>query len=225
MRVLVFCPTRRLEPETVRAIHALEGESVDFLFTRDNPHHAAGEQAGDRFGQAGRQNILHNYRKGRRAALDGGYDAMLCVESDIIPPPDALQKLLAIPQADLAFGAYMFRSGLPVLNICRWAMTPGCPDVSLYFHPGALQAAWGNVVRCTGLGLGCTLIHRRVLETIDFHPHPDNAHCDWQLAEDALSAGFQLWADLSVLCGHKRPDGVILWPTLRGWRETPGEVA
>lgn len=222
MRVLVFCPTKRLEPETVKAIFALTGEPIDFLFTRDNPHQ--GEPGADmRHGQAGKQNILHNYRKGRRLALEGGYDAMLCVESDIIPPADALTRLLAI-EGDVVHGTYMFRSGEPVINVARYAQTPGCPDVSLRYHPGVLRAQWGKPIRCTGLGLGCTLIHRRVLERVDFRLAEEGGHCDWAFACDALSAGFSLWADLGLLCGHKRPDGVILWPTPCGWRQTQGEV-
>lgn len=224
MRVLLFCPTKRLEPETVKAVFALQGEPVDFLFTRDNPH--VGEAGVDaRYGEAGKQNILHNYRKGRRAALDGGYDAMLCLESDIIPPPDALSRLLAI-EGDVNHGTYMFRSGSePVINIARHARTAGCPDVSLRYHPLVLRAQWGNVIPCTGLGLGCTLIHRRVLEQVDFRLAPEGGHCDWAFACDAISGGWRLMADLGLHCGHKRPDGVILWPSVRGWRQTEGEVA
>ena len=70
MRVLVFCPTKRLEPETVKAIFALTGEPVDFLFTRDNPHQ--GEPGADmRHGQAGRFEQRLPGRPGRRRGAVG----------------------------------------------------------------------------------------------------------------------------------------------------------
>jgi len=212
MRVLVFCPTHRgPEPETVEAILRLRwGDGFDVMFSFDNPVSTESETDADRFGSAGRANILYNYRKARKATLDGGYGALLTIEQDIIPPSDTIARLI-LADADIAYGLYAFRTSRPVLNAYRYVVNDGWPDESLSLHPEELRRSWGRVVRVTGLGLGCTLIRRHVLERIDFE-QMDSAHCDWALARDALRHGYMLKCDMNVACGHKRPDGVILWP-------------
>lgn len=205
MRVLLFCPTYRLEPETVKAIFAQQYDgAIDFLFTRDNPY------SGDDDGKA---NILHNYRKGRQAFLDGGYDAMFVVESDIIPPRDALPRLLAL-NADVAYGLYLFRRHEPYhCNVTRYAISPA-PDQPLSMFPKAYAKAWREgVVKCSGSGLGCVVIKRRVLEQVEFHQRNQRVHCDTFFTEDVWQHKFNLQADMRVICGHKTPDGRILWPT------------
>ena len=202
--VLGFCPTYRVEPETREALIAQQwAGGYDVVFTRDNPYP---------HDDAGRANILHNYRKARQACLGGGYDALWVVESDIIPPLDALKKLNALG-ADVAYGAYLFRSwgaaGGPVINVCRHVVAPA-PDQSLSFYPDEYRAAWGKVIRCSGSGTGCILIRRRALEAIDFRPC--QAHCDSAFTEDVFKAGLRMMADMTVVCGHKAPDGQITWP-------------
>ncbi len=177
------------------------------MFAFDNPEPVASD---GRFEPGGRANILYNYRKARKAALEGGYGALLTIEQDIIPPSDTIARLVTA-EADIAYGLYAFRTSRPVLNAYRWVMNDGWPDESLSLHPAELRKAWGGIIRVTGLGLGCTLIRRHVLERIDFQPL-DTAHCDWALARDALRRGYMLKCDMNVVCGHKRPDGVILWP-------------
>lgn len=200
MRVLIGCPTYRLEPETVAAIfHQTWGGSHDVLFTRDNPLAHP------------KRDHVYNFQKLRKAALDGGYDALLTVESDIIPPADALERLLVV-DSPLVFGAYMLRRGAPCLNICRYLPDQKGPDESLSRYPKILNQSWGRVIPCSGIGLGCTLIRRNVLEAIDFRYHECGPHCDWNWVQDCLKAGYRMMAHLGVLCGHKKPTGEILYP-------------
>lgn len=215
MDVLVFTPVLRLEPETVEAIFALRWEgAISYLFQRDNPFC-------DRTRSAGVLNHLHQYQRGREVFLKGSYDAMLVVESDIIPPPEALERLAAL-DADVAYGAYVFRR-TPVVNVFeRYApAADGTParnvGESLQVNPRKLRAALrAGVVECSGAGLGCVLIKRRVLEAIEFRTlspamNPQ-VHCDSWFTEDVYRAGYRMMADLHVVCGHKDEDGTILWP-------------
>ena len=210
MRTLVFCPTHRLEPETVTAIFEIRGEGVDYLFTRDNPH----DNSLDR----GRANILYNYQKGRRAFLDGSYDQMLVIENDMIPPPDTLEKLTAC-NADLAYGLYCFRHGDKPsywqMNAYRYVENKRTyPDQPISLFPKALRQAWGKVIPVSGGALGCVLIKRSVLEAIDFRG--GDTWCDHYFTLDAWRGGYDMKCDMSVTCGHIRPDGLILWPTIEG---------
>ena len=209
-RVLIFCPTYRLEPETVGAIFCQTyAGPMDILFTRDNP---TGNDKADH---------LHNYIKGRKAFLDGGYDYLWIVESDIIPPTDALEKLIAIG-SDVASGAYVFRRGKPVFSVFRYIKGHTCPDETLDNFPSLRASSWGKVVKCSGAGIGCMLINRQTVERVPFRVDPENCHCDWVFVHDLLKAGVNYRAHLGVICGHKQPDGVILWPTREGVERTKG---
>lgn len=206
-KVMVFTPYGpRLEPETVTAVLSLSWSGpMTHVFQRDNPH---GEP---------HQDILHQYQTGRDAFLAGDYDAMLVIESDIIPPPDALTKLAAL-DADLAYGVYSFRPAVRarrVINVFNAYPRPARNiGESLSLKPGMLgEAIQKGIVECSGAGLGCVLIKRHVLEAIDFRLEPGhNGHCDSWFTQDAWRAGYTMLADMSIVCGHKDIDGVILWP-------------
>jgi hypothetical protein len=207
-RVLVVCPTYRLEPETVHRIFALKwGGAIDFYFTRDNPYPATVKR--------GYANIWHNLTKARSHFLKGNYDAMLIVESDMVPPADALEKLSRI-DADVAGGLYMMRHGTPVANAFIHVIAQDAPGT--WIPQNELASEWGNVVQTNGVCFGCTLIHRRVVEAIPFTMH-EAAAPDWPFMTDCNKQGVVTVCDLSVECGHIRPDGVTIWPDREnGWR-------
>ena len=198
--VLIFTPVFRLEPETVQALMMLEWEGpLSLLLQRDNPY------------DEGRKNILHQYEKGRDYFLRGDYDAMLVVESDIIPPRDALKKLAAL-DADCAYGVYRFRVSNVVNVLERYPGTPRNEGESLSIWPEKLYGALKRgIVPCSGGGLGCVLIKRDVLETIPFRIE-DTAHCDTYFNRDVMRGGLLQVADMSIICGHKNESGEVLWP-------------
>lgn len=214
MDVLVFTPVLRLEPETVQAVLGLEWDgAITFEFQRDNPISAQDDP-----GKKGIENHLHQYTRGRETFLAGRYDAMLVVESDIIPPPDTLKKLAAL-NVDCAYGVYRFRS-VDVISINeRYPAGNTNLGSNLSYERYLLKRAMKlGQYPCTGGGLGCVLIRRRVLEAIEFRIEDlFTAHCDTFFCQDVLRAGFSQAADMSVVCGHKTPEGEILWPNL-DWR-------
>lgn len=205
--VLVFVPVFRLEPETVRAVSALLltswPGSVSVLYQRDND---------PRLG--GRANILRQYQRGREIFLGGGWDAMLVIESDIIPPDDTLKRLWAL-EADLAYGVYRFRIS-EIINVFEYHQGAKTPGSSLSLNPRALRAAVGHgQVDCSGGGLGCVLIKRAVLEAVDFRREAaGSADCDTFFTRDCWQAGYKMRADLGVVCGHVDIDGELLMPDL-----------
>jgi hypothetical protein len=151
-------------------------------------------------------------------------------------PPHAIQSLVDAG-ADIAYGLYVWRH-----NLRRWSAYTeldlfGGYSLSL-FHERA-RGAWGQVVDVAGLGMGCTLIRRNVLEALPFRlyegeaddwvvkeygdrvrflggdPHrpQKNMFCDdWMLALDAAHHGFTQRAHLGVACGHVAEEGWTLWP-------------
>lgn len=208
--VMVFCPVYRLEPETVSSIFALEWDGpITYHFQRDNPHTYPTER------ETGVRNHLHQYERGRDMFLRGDYDAMLIIESDIIPPPDTLKRLAAI-DADLAYGVYVFRQS-PVVNIME-RYSDGAFNVG---ESLTMRGLWDDakkkgVVNCSGSGFGCLLVKRYVLEDTEFRVSQlptAKVHCDSWFTQDVYDAGYDMKADCNVLCGHKDENGVIVWPS------------
>jgi hypothetical protein len=214
MDVMVFVPVYRLEPETVQAVMGLEwGGAISHLFQRDNPHGPMRDELKRKV-----MNHLHQYQRGREIFLKGTYDAMLIVESDIIPPADALVKLANVG-ADVAYGVYRFR-GSDIINIFeRYPDNSGRRARNVGESLTVRQKVFKQAVRqriytCSGAGFGCVLIRRRVLDAIEFRmEYPKNgAYCDTWFTEDVYHAGYTQAADMTVICGHKDVDGTVLWP-------------
>jgi hypothetical protein len=222
MNILIVCPVyRRFFDVTVRSIFSLrpvDGGRLDAFF----PWEGYGDGQRD-----SRDIIADKYNAARLRALEGGYDAMLCIESDMIVPNDAAQKLAATGAA-VAYGAYVFRR-----KPFHWnAYSVMLPEKKMSGYPLSnvperARLDWGGVVEVDGVGLGCTLIRRRVLEKVSFrsdggkHADGSRSHCDWYFSLDVTRRGYKQKCDLSVLCGHITPqdrDGnvapSVLWPDI-----------
>ena len=212
MRILVFCPLNpsmpRLWGQTVTSIFKMEwGEPIEYLFrANDNPYPNGGLR--DKY-----LNVTHNYNFARRYTIGGRYDALLCVEADMILPPDTLRRLVAC-DADVAYGLYVFRH-----TRHTWSAYIKLGDRhgrSLSQEPEQARDLWGRVIDVQGVGLGCTLIRRQVLEQLDFHLHPEviQTCCDWLLARDCVRHGFTQRCDTGLVCGHLtyKPFPQVFWP-------------
>lgn len=216
MDVLTFTPVLRLEPETVQAVMSLTWDGpISRLFQRDNPMPSQRDRL-----KVSIFNHLHQFERGREIFLAGKWDAMLIVESDIIPPSHALESLAAL-DCDVAYGVYVFRE-TPVVNVFYrykpWPEVTRNEGESL-----SIRGLWPTrqaVVECSGAGFGCTLIKRHVLESTPFRVKfpKDGGHCDTYWTRDVYRKGYKMLADTRVICGHKREDGEVLYPPQRTQR-------
>lgn len=157
-------------------------------------------------------NVVRKYNQIRDVVLADGYDGLMTVESDMIVPQDALQRLAAV-DADVAYGLYVWRHGMPFWTAYVDLKADSGTPISVF--PERAKEAWGQVIDVQGVGHGCTLIHRHVLEGLDFKWTPGEfGCCDWHMSLDCLKLGFTQKCDLGVVCGHIATDPVkkILWP-------------
>jgi hypothetical protein len=196
MKVLIFTATYGSGPqqETIDSVNAqISAAEYQHEISWHNP-----------FGEGDLRNVTAQMNRGRELVLDGGYDAMLAVEHDMLLPPDALQKLLDA-EAPVVYGVYLFRHGAPILN--AYEKYPGNSKnvgESLTLKPKKLMSAMKNtLVEVSGIGFGCTLIRRDVLEQIEFcHREGDTQGTDVQFATACVRAGIRQLAHFGVLCGH-----------------------
>lgn len=223
MKLYLYCPTYTrddgelmLYPETQESINNLiipDGVEADIEIDTFNPTPITGISKTDH------ENTLLKYRRARQKMLEGGYDAIMFVEHDMIVPEDALVKMLNT-DSDVVYGLYLFREGRPTLN-CTRAVKASWVDMSLTYFPEIRDRGFDQGwLECSGAGFGCILIHRKVLEQIDFrrtesgHPSPD-----MPFATDCLRAGFKQICRFDVPCGHIKPDGEVLWPSKEGGKD------
>lgn len=165
--------------------------------------------ADDPFPPPDHRNVLAKYQRARRQVLAGDYHALVTVEHDMVLPPDALTKLDATA-ADVVYGTYVLRHGSNVLNTWQYIGGRNLGE-SLTLHPQELQrlrqAGQGRV---SGVGWGCTLMRRRVLERIKFRDGDgENPAGDLAFAVDVQRAGLVAMARFDVACGHIEGDEVL----------------
>lgn len=210
MKILLYCPlapqTPRIYARTVESLFRLRwDEPLPMVFGRcDTPR-------GSKY-----QDLCAKHNEARDMVLAGGYDAVLFVENDMIVPPETLERLCAV-DADVAYGLYVSRHGWH--NWLAFYHVDGYVGESFSRNPGRMRDAWGKVLETCGVGMGCTLIHRHVLERIEFRTPPDDAVADdWMFALDCIDHGFRQAHDFGVVCGHISPNGRVLWPN----PEAPG---
>jgi hypothetical protein len=202
MKILVTTPILRTKERTFFYPRAMQS-IYDQQWNWQIDHFSGNGEGATPFGD-----IASKFQQARVVLLRGGYDALLCAESDMILPPNAL-KLLAALNADVAYGLYVLRMGRHPLN-AYLSVADNRRGESLSAYPERVKANWGNPIEVAGVGTGCVLIRRYVLEALDFrsrtHQYPD-----WCFAVDAQYAGATQVCHMGVLCGHQ--DGMkILWP-------------
>lgn len=208
MKVLIYCPLNPRRPRifarSLQSILTLEWDGpAEIVFGRDdNPP----------LGQAGYDNLLEKHNRARELALAGGYDALFLVEADMIVPSDALVRLAQV-DADVAYGLYCSRHGR--YQWLAFSEISESSGKSIDRNRRFCVDHWGKVIPTVGVGMGCTLIHRRVLEAMPFRRYGACAD-DWYFSLDCIARGFTQAHDLGVVCGHILSDGApkILWPTI-----------
>jgi len=203
MKILVFCPTApRLEAEVVNAIFNQEGvEFYDVMFTRDNPYEYQYQRV--------YKNIQLNYEKMRRIALSENYQKVWIVESDTIPPKDALKKMLEV-DAPVVSALYALRHGEPVPNLMRAGKTASIGETLKW--PEIFDSN-DIVIDVSGGCMGCLLVDRSILEHFSFEDECNKSAPDVPFMEYCWSHKIQQKARLDVVCGHVKPDGLVLIPS------------
>ncbi len=158
---------------------------------------------------ASARNYMANY------ALDGGYDYLMMVDSDTVPPPGALGMLLE-SGAPVAVGTYAYALN-PSLTV---ASRLDAEDPMRYDEarliPCAEAVAYGGArVRIGCSGLGCALVDVGVFRKIGApwfrwvtYESGEELGEDCHFAEQCRLAGIEMVLDSRVLCDHMKPQAL-----------------
>lgn len=129
-----------------------------------------------------------------------GFDYLFSVDSDIVLPNDALEKMLAHDKA-LVSGIYRQRLPVQTLEVYDMDMR-NIPTEALPRN---------QLIEIGGCGFGCVLVKQKVFTDIgypqfEYHSavdHKDTFSEDVDFCRKARDLGFQLYADTSIICDHK----------------------
>jgi len=126
--------------------------------------------------------------------LEGNYDALLFVDSDMVCPIDMLVRLIEADK-DIVSGLAFQR--FPPYEPCIFKK---CDREGTEFwldYPKGL-------IEIQGVGMACTLIKRKVFEAVPqpwFFPEP-NIGEDLAFCIRAREAGYKIYCDTNLICGH-----------------------
>lgn len=186
-RILIAVPTNKyIEPETFKSIYDLEvppGYTTEFQFFY-----------GYQIDQI--RNLIAEWGK--------KYDYLMCVDSDIVLPADALIKMIRA-DVDIISGLYIQRiPNTHTLELYRSNNRGGVENIPIQDIQGK------QLVSVDACGFGCVLIKSKVLLTIPYPhfvyhsaiDHRNTVSEDIHFCKQARDHGFKIWAHTEIRCDH-----------------------
>lgn len=157
--------------------------------------------------------VLHAQRNAITDALRGEW--LLFVDDDMVIHPDALLRLLAHGR-DIVGGLCFRRTPPYAPCIARWDGA----------HMRTLDVPTGGLIPVDGIGMGVTLIRRRVFETLGSgcFAFRDGLSEDYAFCLAAREAGFDVMCDPAVQPGHVS-SVVVDAAVHHAWRASQREAA
>jgi hypothetical protein len=139
----------------------------------------------------------------RKYAIINNYDYLFHLESDLIPPPDVIERLM-IHNLPIVSGMYMINFGADSHLMAQSMEHFGEIRETMNVDNGNdLIMVDGTLKETFHAGLGCILIHKNILKKFEFRDikgipmHPDSI-----FAFDIDAIGIKKYIDTSVLCEH-----------------------
>lgn len=162
-------------------------------------------------GGSSREALARSQNLARKMFLEGDYDYLFSLESDIFPKPNILDKLI-LHGLDFVGGLYCLgsvedRTRTLCITVDDFKEKTGTMGTRL-ISP-AESKDWINTgVRVISAGgMGATLLSRRVVEQIAFTFIPGhNGHSDVFYCNTARRKGFIVTVDTDAFCDHKNQD-------------------
>jgi GT2 family glycosyltransferase len=215
-KILVGCPTSFHKEyalkEYAEAVKSLDYKNYDILLvdnSQDNSYfnkikeHGVNVIKGDYFESAIKRivtsrNLLRNY------TLENNYDYLFSLEQDVIPKKDALTKLISHDK-EVISGIYFVHNIInnkkiliPQVFIEMPNKTNNLPDMRWLTEE---EFNSNNLIRIVSCGLGCVLIHKNILEKIEFR-NENNNFDDRFFGIDLYKKNIPIYCDTSVKCKH-----------------------
>jgi len=141
----------------------------------------------------------------RHRAIDGNYDYLMFVESDLVPPKDIIGKLVRY-KAKVMGATYLIGHKIKIpcvffaekdnLSYADKTRLIRLNEVESFLNSGVRQVH--------GMGMGCTLLRRDIFEKYPFwiDERMDNKHSDVYYYMTLQNDGVPVFVDTNVLIEH-----------------------
>jgi GT2 family glycosyltransferase len=214
-RVLVGCVTHDKDEvylnEFLKAIRSQDYSDYDILFvdTSDNEEYSARLRGTGSIVKKGNNRLVHPIERvtsGRKIvreyAINKGYDHVWFVDTDVVPPEDALSKLISRNKHIVA--------GLCLVSTNIEGSQKVTPNIYLSdkdeqcIKPLNTHEVMNNdLIEISCAGFGCVLLSRDAFSNVPIRYFEGNmAGEDMAFFTDAKEKGFKAFADNSVKCKH-----------------------
>ena len=167
-------------------------------------------------GASSREALTKSQNKIRQLFLEGDYDYLLMVESDLLPPKDTIERLLGYGKSVVGslyfIGDEAYKIPCIFLDDVTVGGFTGTRGVGIirkenkqYRNPAEIDEwVYQGLKKCHGCGFGSTLIRRDVVEKYVFwtDERMDNKHSDVYFYLDLSRDNIPVYVDTSVIVPH-----------------------
>lgn len=137
--------------------------------------------------------------------LEKDFDYLWFVDDDIVPPYDALEKLIASNKDVITATCFMLKEFNGVMTPCPVTLKYNeNKQYNVYFEGQGIE-------EIDATGGGCILIKRHILEKLDrpyeFMYNPDGTLAlvgDFRFCQKVQEIGYKVHADFTTICSHIR---------------------
>ena len=211
MRILIGCPTSDYKEyslkEYLEGIKNLTYKNFDLVLvdnSEDDDYFNKLRELGinaikGKYFDSAKDRVVYSRNILRKYCLENDYDYLLSLEQDVVPPKDAIERLLK-HNKEITSALYFYlgddkKTLMPMIWVhyedehAKRLMIDETPD--------------NELVEVITSGLGCVLIKRNVLEKIEFrHVKDEEPWDDLWFCEDAREKGFKVYVDTGIRCKH-----------------------
>jgi cellulose synthase/poly-beta-1,6-N-acetylglucosamine synthase-like glycosyltransferase len=146
------------------------------------------------------RNKIHN-----RFLEEKNYDHLLMLDSDVMPPPTLIERLLAHDKA-MVGGYYKKKEQFPVKDASGVVIKTVARPVVYSYENGAFRQRLGpgeGLEQVGGAGAGCWMMRRDAAEAIGKDPYGDSARGeDLRLCRMLIEKNIPMFVDWSLDCAH-----------------------
>ncbi len=149
----------------------------------------------------------------RKYFLENDYTHLMFIESDLLPPVWAVDKLLAHELLVVGFPYFIYNGSDTTLMIQKMLYSP---SINWGFSTQlqkkeAFLFIDGSIKKLHALGFGCVLIAREIIESFPFRSSPDGytigeTHADSFFYNDLERNGVPVFCDTSMVITHWNQD-------------------
>ena len=151
----------------------------------------------------------------RQRVIVEGFDYLLFLEQDIVAPADLIQRLLAHGRqvcSALYYNQRADSAGLYDRVPMAWTFESICLAEGI-FRPLTLNdkdLLLPRLIQVHGCGLGACLIHRSVLEVLEFQYEPGTPPVleEYVFARECYKRGIEICLDVALECVHHSARGI-----------------